>query len=379
MPNEEILKYIKDSLSQNYTRDQIWKALLQVGWGNEQVEEAFRSVQSSSGGTPAQPQGFSAMSSNYVPEQSRTQSATPRSMFPMAIIAGVVLVAVGIGITFWALTKKDTTPSLLPAEQALFSGATTTAVLSTTATCGTEDCFRQKFASCELASFQTTVQGFGAAAYYEIIGPKPDGCEMTFKYPTNPNPKWVDQPMTCTFDNKIEFRTSVANTFTQATNGSAKCTGPLYDILRSIASSPSIKTSTAIEQTPTSKIVISDLNYTTVSVSELSKYTKNPLTFKVANVELAKYECETESFLDSLGGQVFENHTICNPYYSKEKNTYSDPVYFSNYAAGILGSYNTRNGKSYFENEGVDHIIVEFYLTDADKKESNHLKLTFTK
>lgn len=128
MPNEEILKYIKDSLSQNYTKDQISQSLHDAGWGNDQVEEAFRSVQSSPGGTPTQPQGqgFSGISSNYAPEQAKTQSATPKSMLPMAIIAGVVLVATGIGATFWVLTKKDTTPSLLPTEQALFPEATTT-------------------------------------------------------------------------------------------------------------------------------------------------------------------------------------------------------------------------------------------------------------
>lgn len=126
MPNEDLLRYIKDSLSQNYTRDHIWKALLQAGWGNEQIEETFRSIQSSSDSTQAQPAGLSSVSSNYVPELTRTQNASPRSMLPLVIIAGVALFAVGIGIMFWTLTKKDTNPSQVVTEQQTASTKATT-------------------------------------------------------------------------------------------------------------------------------------------------------------------------------------------------------------------------------------------------------------
>jgi len=137
------------------------------------------------------------------------------------------------------------------------------------------------------------------------------------------------------------------------------------------------------ESTPSvasaNEIIISNLNYTTVSISELSKYLDKPLAFNVANAELAKEVCNTESLLDSSGGHVFDDHTICSSYYSTNKNAYSDPVYFSNLNSAFSGSYENRDGKNYFENEGIDHIVYSFYIKDANNKESNHLSLTITK
>ncbi|KKU81390.1 MAG: hypothetical protein UY07_C0019G0015 [Parcubacteria group bacterium GW2011_GWA1_47_8] len=41
MPNQELVKYIQDSLAQNLAKEQINSSLLQAGWGSADVAEAF--------------------------------------------------------------------------------------------------------------------------------------------------------------------------------------------------------------------------------------------------------------------------------------------------------------------------------------------------
>ena len=103
--------------------------------------------------------------------------------------------------------------------------------LKTTVSCGTENCFKTKFATCAPATL-TSDAGW-AAVSYKIIGPVAGGCKMTFMYTQNPNPAWVNQPMTCTYDNKIDFQTSIQNTFNAVIQGKSDCTGSLVKILRS--------------------------------------------------------------------------------------------------------------------------------------------------
>lgn len=101
-----------------------------------------------------------------------------------------------------------------------------------TVDCGSEDCFQQKFATCQPATLKADVDF--ASVDYKIIGPATGGCKMTFKYTTNPNPEWVNKEMTCTFDSKINFQKSMENVFNGVIDGSVVCTGPLYNILKSL-------------------------------------------------------------------------------------------------------------------------------------------------
>ncbi|MEK7105439.1 MAG: thrombospondin type 3 repeat-containing protein [Patescibacteria group bacterium] len=101
-------------------------------------------------------------------------------------------------------------------------------VTTTTVNCGDENCFEAKFAACEPAKL---VSDLGFVSFsYEIIGPVEGGCSMTVMYPTNPNPAWVNQPMTCTFDNTIDFTTSAQQTIEGSGSESTTCTGPLVAI-----------------------------------------------------------------------------------------------------------------------------------------------------
>lgn len=96
-------------------------------------------------------------------------------------------------------------------------------------TCTTEDCFNNKFESCEETSFSSDV-GI-AAVEYDILGPNGGDCELSMVYTENINPEWVDQPMTCVLDNDLEFTAALEDQFNAAILGEGTCTGPLADIL----------------------------------------------------------------------------------------------------------------------------------------------------
>ncbi len=111
-------------------------------------------------------------------------------------------------------------------------GPDSDSAVTQTVNCASGNCFQQKFAACQPAIFQADA-GF-AGVVYTIIGPATGGCKMTLKYTTNPNPAWVNKAMTCTFDNKLDFKKSVENSLLGAIKGSVVCSGPLYTILRSM-------------------------------------------------------------------------------------------------------------------------------------------------
>lgn len=189
-------------------------------------------------------------------------TGTSAGMLIVYIVVSVILIAL-LGRLGWAFLQVQKDEASVANTSV---NVPTTAVLSNIVACGSEDCFYQKFATCEPASFQTAIQGPNSSAYYEIIGQKTGGCEMTFKYPVNPNPEWVNKPMTCVFNNKVDFNTSVVDTITKATNGTANCVGPLFEILRSVTSVVPTKISTPTT-TPTKTVVSSTFAVNEVYVS----------------------------------------------------------------------------------------------------------------
>ena len=100
-------------------------------------------------------------------------------------------------------------------------------------TCEDEACIYTKFEACEASTFSADM-GF-AAITYEIFGPKDGGCEMSLVYTKNPNPDWVDQPMTCIFDNTQDFQTAVGEQLAAAPGSEAStCSGPLVEVLANL-------------------------------------------------------------------------------------------------------------------------------------------------
>lgn len=106
-----------------------------------------------------------------------------------------------------------------------------TADVTTTVDCGTESCFEKKFAACEPATLQADA-GIGAVAY-TIKGATAGGCKMSMKYTAIPNPDWLNKEMTCVYDNKLNFQTSLEKTINGVMAGSVVCEGSLYSAMRS--------------------------------------------------------------------------------------------------------------------------------------------------
>lgn len=102
--------------------------------------------------------------------------------------------------------------------------------IKSTVDCGSQDCFNNKFASCEPATLQAEIEGMGAVSY-KIISKTTAGCNLTFKYTKYPDPTWENKEMTCPFNNSLSFEAALQKVFSGVTTGEVVCTGPLYKIL----------------------------------------------------------------------------------------------------------------------------------------------------
>lgn len=128
-----------------------------------------------------------------------------------------------------------------------------------------------------------------------------------------------------------------------------------------------------VSSTQSSGIMISNLSHTSLSLSKINS--NDVLSFDVTNAELGKEICVSEDFFNSLGGYSETQRLVCNPYEEsngKLKNSYFDPTYFFMLNSGTYSP-------EYFSARGIVRVVQEFYIKDINGKESNHLKLTFTK
>jgi hypothetical protein len=110
---------------------------------------------------------------------------------------------------------------------------TSTAPASNVFSCSSESCFNSYFQKCSPATFATNVGGVGVK--YQIYSKKGDSCSMMFEYTANPNPAWVNQPMTCDFDNLHPLSKSVSLVVSNliGKQNAYNCSGPLVAILQS--------------------------------------------------------------------------------------------------------------------------------------------------
>ena len=108
-----------------------------------------------------------------------------------------------------------------------------TSPVTTTVDCGSVSCFTPYFQKCVPATLTATSPISNVK--YQIYGKKGNGCSMLFEYTSNPNPAWVNQPMTCNFDNNQSLNNSVSavmnDLFSQ--KNAYSCTGPMVAILQS--------------------------------------------------------------------------------------------------------------------------------------------------
>jgi hypothetical protein len=162
--------------------------------------------------------------------------------------------------------------------------------VTTTVNCGSADCFDQHFSNCTPATMTANAGGIGSVSD-KIIGPATGGCSVTFMYTKSPDPAWVKQPMTCTFDNTKDFQTSFDNTFSAVVQGQkTNCTGPLVAILTPAASSATvIPTPISPNNTPNNAASPassppSGVGTTTIYLSANEDSTINGLEFKVNSI-----------------------------------------------------------------------------------------------
>lgn len=99
--------------------------------------------------------------------------------------------------------------------------------------CDDKACFAEQFADCEAAIYTTEKQA-GGQAQYRIQGPSDTGCRVQLQYTANPNPAWVDKPLTVTLNPAEPFatqmKTALQACLTEDAPGAHECEGPLRGI-----------------------------------------------------------------------------------------------------------------------------------------------------
>lgn len=279
MINQQLLDFIKEQLQKGISKEIITKELLSNGWGMQDIEEGFNALSNLSSVVPntlnVSPQiknhpgrniflvvlllflvGASASAfyfrnelpilKDLVKSDANTVEGLNQNQTDQVSLEKTQLQQPK---TLFATEAPSGQDSLIKKEDTVANKITTTKTVENqkkddlidihtkievtqNVDCGSDDCFQQKFSSCQQSVLKGDA-GF-ASVEYKIIGPATGGCKMTFKYTTNPNPDWINKEMTCIFDNKIGFQKSIENTFSGIIDGSVVCSGTLYTILKSM-------------------------------------------------------------------------------------------------------------------------------------------------
>lgn len=99
--------------------------------------------------------------------------------------------------------------------------------------CTSKACFSKRFATCAPASY-TTQRAMGAKARYEITGKDGARCRVRMRYVSNPNPAWVDKPLTMALDPGKDFapqmKAALQTCLVHDEPGRFACGGPLRGI-----------------------------------------------------------------------------------------------------------------------------------------------------
>jgi hypothetical protein len=99
--------------------------------------------------------------------------------------------------------------------------------------CTSKDCFSDRFAACEPAVY-TTRSAMGGRARYEVKGRDGARCRVRMWYTANPNPAWVDKPLSMALDPASPFdaqmKKAMQTCLAQDKPGRYACKGPLRGI-----------------------------------------------------------------------------------------------------------------------------------------------------
>lgn len=174
--------------------------------------------------------------------QQPVQATTSSSKSKLPLLVGIILVIlllVGGGVHYAldsSRPKSVTTTQMVTGHGSSSDGsASVTTPVTTTVSCGSENCFAQYFKSCTPATLSATSDA--GSVKYQIYGKKGSGCSMLFEYTSNPfNSAWANKPMTCNFDNSKTLDNSVSAVITDLSShkNTYDCTGPLVAILQNL-------------------------------------------------------------------------------------------------------------------------------------------------
>ena len=150
-----------------------------------------------------------------------------------AMIEALILVVILVLIASIGYIIYSEHYNLKPSSNTSASSASKTKTNKSSTNCTSQTCFNPLFSKCTPSTFNYPSPL--ASVKYQIFGPKSSGCSMLFEYTSNPNPAWVNQPMTCNFNNKMSLENSIQNVINDLSSKSNtySCTGPLVSILQS--------------------------------------------------------------------------------------------------------------------------------------------------
>lgn len=118
------------------------------------------------------------------------------------------------------------------AKAASAADATPHAAADTRA-CSSKSCFSEQFAACKPAVYATG-GAMGGKARYEVTGTDGARCRVQMQYTANPNPDWVDKPLSMALDPAKPFDSQIKAALqiclAQDKPGKFDCKGPLRGI-----------------------------------------------------------------------------------------------------------------------------------------------------
>lgn len=100
--------------------------------------------------------------------------------------------------------------------------------------CTSKQCFAQRFAQCNKATY-TTASHMGGKARYAIQGGDQSGCRVSITYLANPNPAWVNKPLHVVLDPGEDFepqmKQALQSCLVNHAAGAYQCSGPLHGVI----------------------------------------------------------------------------------------------------------------------------------------------------
>lgn len=375
--NEQLIAYIRGEFARGVDRSDVIQALLSNNWKIEDINAALATI-------------------DAVPSQSI--SVVPGAMGTMTKVAlwifGVVIVA-GAGVGIWLWQQSTQSASQLASER--LSTTTTETIhdtsiqngitmnvnakidVTTTASCGTPDCFQQKFEACQSATLDADAE-FVSVHYKIISAIDSNYCRVSFTYTKNPNPDWVGKEMTCTFPTHLSdgIEKQVGDVIAYSAAGGKgnpnECEGSLYSLLQPVQAVADLAAKA------TSDIGISNLNYTSISITEIKNYIGKMITFNVSNPETGMKFCADSTRVKTSGVVNVTKDDVC--VYNRPQSglfTYNEGTHTVSAALFPHDTATADTATTQFMRDEIDHYDMEFYVQDSSGKQSNRLKFTITK